>query len=295
MRFRIALFASFSAALTIALIAAAVIEGREYQSFLADAPGRASAAARSGRSALGSGLEALAYRLRNRKSALLRERIISASNRVFAASPDLAREFEPLRRFAADGLENHEDWILVDSNGHGLWWGAGSGGVVMGPEALELPPLDEARAFWQQLQRLQDARDRIALNARLGRPGSPALPVSHESELRAHQVGCGFHEAGIRAGLRHSASDAASISCAPAVFIDCQPSAAENVVSGVPGGGDGGLEWDCLELERGRRGAPVSLEGFAASWTPADCLREARRVVSAPDWRGRKQRCPWVQ
>ena len=320
MRHTLILLSVCTTLITTAFFVVVLAKGEDYYKALMLVPDQAGeniASQRKGlgndisscRKGLGLSIDAIVWRIRNRKQTALVNRIMAGSEQVFAASPDTAREMLHLRRMAADRLAEHPQWVLLYPH-PGPWvlgpWVFGDLGparhgddIFLDPAVANLSTLDAARIFWAGVQHAYDAEGRSRLRTEYlhqNLKSSLSAGPFFESHLRAHRIGCGFLAAGLRLGMKHEANKLGGTDCADGIpeHFRCSISAAEAVTRNSRTL----LDVDaiaCVELERVAGGNPPSLQGFKPRWSIPECIRHASLITSAPGWRGRDKLCAEAQ
>lgn len=281
--------------ITVGFFAVVIGKGEDYYEALVMAPDQVREDIASRRKGLGQRISAMVFRVRNRKSTALVDRIMAGSGQVFAASPRTAQDMLHLRRMAAARLTVDPQWVRLDPGlAPGVLAMVRKGdGIDLGPAAAELSALDAARVFWENAQSVYDAEGRAKLrrqdrDRRLFSLEEPTF----EAKLRAHRTGCEFLTAGLLLGMKHDAKKFAGEDCADATpgRYRCHASAVEVVgrssresldTDAVP----------CAELERVAAGNPSSLQDFRPRWSIPECIRQARLITSAPGWRSSATLC----
>ena len=248
----------------------------------------------SRRKGLGLRFNELAWRVRNRKTTALVNRIMAGSGKVFTASAGTAQNMLHLRRMAAEHLSDDPRWVRLDSGlSPGILVLDRNGyGIVMGPAMADLSPLDAARVFWENVQRAYDAEGYAK-----SRPTDRDQPLyldepTFEARLRAYRIGCDFFAAGLQLGMKHGAGNFGGTACADETpgRLRCYTSAAEAVSRRSRASLDSNPV-PCAELERVSAGNPASLRSFKPRWSIPECIRQASLVVGAPGWRGSDKLC----
>jgi len=314
MRLGLTLLALCSAAITITVIVLLLTKGPRFSAALQAAPQELGEKASVQKASWVRTLQDLRWRFSNRETTRLIDQVMTVSGEVFKASPRLAGEMAHLRRTAAAGLHDDPRWVRLDAVDV-MGRTPGTEGIELNPVLLELPALDAALVFWQEVQRAYDNKQVAA--RRKGNPLAAFImdrPV--EAEQRAWRAGCDFLAAGLRLGLAHDAARMAERDCSRELplhyYCDAKWSAEQvehEWKNNISIYGDSPSEVDrkrrtqdsvvyveaslaCLDLERAAKGNPLSLDGFHPQWSFSECLDRARQARSQPGWRPASRLCP---
>lgn len=236
--------------------------------------------------------------------------VFKTSERVFASSPEAARELRHLREFAARRFAEPEadaeparDLLTSDDPG--------------------LAALVGVSSFWHELQHDYDR----AISYPGGEELGADLPMSIEMEQRGWQAGCRFWKAGIALLLKPSGEAWPRTFYCEDHFPDayyCRLYKSEEVVvltaqqlralgrsraevvadiSPVAAAHDGAprpapspferiLAAYCGEYERSRKDNPMELSGFTYEWSTEYCVDQAVAAVLKSDWKSSTELCP---